>query len=902
VSGESLQELFERARGLDGEARDRLLAELDAAVHPQAARLRRLLAAAEAGDSPLDRHPFDVLDGDPPAPARIGPYRIVRELGRGGMGRVYLAEQEGADFRRQVALKVVSPGGGGGDLDRRVRDERRILAGLEHPGIARFYDAGQVPGGAWYLALEYVEGSDLLAHVRDRGLDVHERLRLLLDVLDAVAYAHSRGVVHRDLKPGNIQVGADGRPRLLDFGIAKLIEADPGAPVTLTRTEHRALTPAYASPEQFRGERVTPASDVFSLGVVLYELLTGVRPFAPGARSPTEVERAVLGEDPASPSSALRRPPTGPGDPPTTAAPPAATGVGGARRDLDAICLKALAKSPDARYASAAGLADDLRAWLAGRPVSARGGGLVYRLARQLRRHRGQLTTAAALAVAAGALLVALATWRSHPSAPGTAPRQPYPPQSGPAPSLEELRRRFAEAPGDLVAGARLATTLASRGEAAEGAIVIGRLRQLPGAAGDPLLDFAESAVATHLDQPQRALALVDRALAVPPEQARPELLARLRLSRARALAEIGQTDAVEPELEAAADAARRSGDDLTLAVALNDLAVEKLMAGDLAAGEALLEQSLAAATRAADLFRVGLVGHNLAGLALLRGDPASAESRLRAAITAFETTQRERHAASALGELALALTDLGRPREAEQALDQAIARLRRLDHKTSLASALARRAEARIARGDFEAASVLAEEIEQGARQSGSTPSLALAERVRALAAGSRGDLATARDRFAAARRLFSESGNLDLAAETDLLQAEAELAAGEAAGAAERIEPLLAAGGGDPRASQTTFLATALRVRLAAGRGETTAAARDLAALGDGEHSPSCGRRLAFLEARAALATAEGRPAEARRDLAAALALARSLERRRHAAAIERQLVAPGETGATD
>jgi serine/threonine-protein kinase len=899
VSGESLQELFERARALDGEARERLLADLDAAAHPQAVRLRRLLAAAEADDSPLDLHPFAVLDGEPPAPARIGPYRIVRELGRGGMGCVYLAEQEGADFRRQVALKVVSPAASGGDLDRRVRDERRILAGLEHPGIARFYDAGEVPGGAWYLALEYVEGSDLLAHVREGGLDVHARLRLLLDVLDAVAYAHSRGVVHRDLKPGNIQVGADGRPRLLDFGIAKLIEADPEAPMTMTRTEHRAMTPAYASPEQFRGERVTPASDVFSLGVVLYELLTGVRPFAPGARSPTELERAVLGEDPAAPSSAMRRPPTGPGNPPTTAPPPAATGAGGARRDLDAICLKALAKTPDDRYASAAGLADDLRAWLEGRPVSARGGGYLYRFARRLRRHRGRLTTAAALAVAAGALLVALATWRSRPPAPGPAPRQPFPPQSDPAAPLEELRRRFAEAPGDLVAGARLATTLASRGQAAEGAIVIGRLRQIPGAAGDPLLDFAESAVATHLDQPQRALALVDRALAVPAEQARPELLARLRLSRARALAEIGQTDAVEPELEAAAGEARRTGDDLTLAVALNDLAVEKLMAGDLPAGEALLEQSLAAATRAADLFRVGLVGHNLAGLALLRGDPAGAETRLRAAIAAFESSGRERHAASGLGELALALIDLGRPREADAALDQAIARLRRIDHKSSLASALSRRAEVLVARGEPDAATEVATQIEQGARESGSTPSLAMAERVRGLAAGARGDLAAARDRFATARRLFSESGNLDLALETDLLQAEAELAAGEAARAAALVEPLLAASGEDPRASQTAYLATALRVRLAAAAGDTRSAARSLATLGDGERSPSFGRRLAFLEAQAALAAAEGRPADARRDLAAALAVARAMDRRRAAAAIERRLAALRETG---
>lgn len=278
----ALEELFGRALEADAGERARLLERL-ASEDPEAARrLAALLRAAEADDSPLDVDPWTRLPADEtdeePMPERIGPYRVLSELGRGGMGRVYLALQEGEGFARRIAVKVVAPEGDRPEIERRFRQERRILAGLDHPGIARFVDAGRDAAGRWYLALEYVEGTDLVDFARERALSTRDRLRLFLAVLDAVAHAHSRGVVHRDLKPANVLVDAAGRPRLLDFGIAKLLDAEPAA--TRTRTAVRALTPAYASPEQVRGETVSPASDVFSLGVVLYELLAGVRPSA----------------------------------------------------------------------------------------------------------------------------------------------------------------------------------------------------------------------------------------------------------------------------------------------------------------------------------------------------------------------------------------------------------------------------------------------------------------------------------------------------------------------------------------------------------------------------------------------------------------------------------------------
>jgi serine/threonine-protein kinase len=892
VSDESLRDLFERARDLEEVERERLLAEFEAAGHPRAADLARLLAAAEAPRSPLDADPFGVLEDDA-LPARIGPFRILRELGRGGMGRVFLAEQTGDGFRRDVALKVIA-GGARADVERRARDEQRILAALEHPGIARFYDAGRTAEGDWYLALEYVEGRDLLDHVRSRDLPLAERLRLLLDVLDAVAYAHARGVVHRDLKPGNILVSADGRPRLLDFGIAKLVEPGPETEPSVTRTGFRAMTPAYASPEQFRGEPVTVASDVFSLGVVLYELVTGARPFAPGARSASEIERAVLAGEPELPSTAARRTTTAEATDHASAPVHGRRWTAGLRRDLDAICLKALAKRPAERYPSAAELAADLGALLEGRPVSARGGGGAYRLARLLRRRRSELVTAAALAIAVGALLFAVAPRRAASPVPGApAHRTPFPARAGDALPLDELRRSFAAAPDDAGAGARLALALASRGEGAEAAIVVGRLRQLPDT-DDPLIDYAAAVVATHLDEPQRALALFDRALRHAVEGGRPELVARLRLGRARSHSDLGQTAEALVDLEAAIEEARRSGEESTLAIALNDLAVERLMAGDWSGGEQLLEEALGAARAADDRPRLGLILQNLGGLAFQRGRPDLAETRLREAIAAHEALGRERHAATSRADLAQAIRDQERWREADGLLDTAVEQLRRFDHATSLAYALAARAEVAVARLELDEAGRIADEIERGARTSGNPASLGLAERVRALAAAARGDLDGARARFEGARRLFVDSGNLDLAAEAEVAEAASELDAGRSERAANLLDPAPAGLAVAPADGTAAFVAATLRVRISAATGRPGEAAAILDGLGDGSASPSRARRIAYLRARAELVAARG--GDPRPDLEAALAAAASIDHRLAAERIAARLAGVG------
>jgi len=381
----ALSGLLEQGLELAPPQREGWLASLqgdDAALGPTLRRLLARHAANETSDL-LDRGPvFSGVEAAQglQAGGTVGPYRLQRELGSGGMGAVWLAERSDGSLKRKVALKLPhlswAPG-----LVARFEREREILSGLEHPHIARLYDAGVDDGGRPYMALEYVKGEPLDAYCRQRSLPVAERLRLLLQVAEAVAYAHGRLVLHRDLKPGNILVTAAGEVRLLDFGIAKLMQGDSASETALTQASGRALTLDYASPEQIRGDAIGTASDVYSLGVVAFELLAGVRPYRLKRGSAAELEEAITAQDLPLASAVA-----------TDAATRKAL-----RGDLDAVLNRALKKRVDERYPTIDAMAQDWRRCLAGQAVMARPDTWGYRLARLARRHR--------VALAAGSIV-----------------------------------------------------------------------------------------------------------------------------------------------------------------------------------------------------------------------------------------------------------------------------------------------------------------------------------------------------------------------------------------------------------------------------------------------------------------------------------------------------------------
>jgi tetratricopeptide (TPR) repeat protein len=323
------------------------------------------------------------LQGSMPGAAgrSIGPYRIIRELGQGGMAVVYLAERADAAFEKEVAIKIVRGGPASISLTQRFFEERRILATLDHPNIARLLDGGTTEDGVPYVVMESVEGIPLDAYCEAKALPLEPRLVLFREVCAAVQYAHQHLVIHRDLKPRNILVTADGTPKLLDFGIAKLLE--PGlAPGDETRTGYRALTLEAASPEQVRGEPMAVTSDVYSLGVLLYRLLTGQSPYGPKRRTDADLTKAICEETPVRPSVAA-----------------AVERRRQLRSELDSIVLKALRKEPERRYASVQDFSEDVRRHLEGRPVSARKDTLGYRAGRFMHRHPWGIASAALVLV-----------------------------------------------------------------------------------------------------------------------------------------------------------------------------------------------------------------------------------------------------------------------------------------------------------------------------------------------------------------------------------------------------------------------------------------------------------------------------------------------------------------------
>ncbi len=351
-------------------------------------------ARQPGADSPGDS------TGEPPAEAAIGPYRILREIGEGGMGAVYLAVRDDDAYRKQVAIKLLRPGLRSVELVRRFRSERQILATLDHPNVARLLDGGATADGRPYLVMEHIDGLPIDQYCDANRLHVRRRLEIFCRVCEAVHYAHQNLVIHRDIKPSNILVTADGTPRLLDFGIAKLL--DPGAfPYTVeaTRTGMGPMTPSYASPEQVRGQAVTTASDVYSLGVLLYKLLTGRLPHQLQGLSVQQVDRVLIDAEPTRPSVAIGRTESRideEGEEPELT--PEAVGYQRRTRpqhlsrqlagDLDNIVAKALRKEAARRYGSVEQLLQDLHRHRDGLPVLARQGSFGYAVGKFLRRHR----------------------------------------------------------------------------------------------------------------------------------------------------------------------------------------------------------------------------------------------------------------------------------------------------------------------------------------------------------------------------------------------------------------------------------------------------------------------------------------------------------------------------------
>ncbi len=737
-----VEDLFERAVELDGPERRALLDAERAAAPDVVAQVERLLRKDQDGSGDflesLERGTWlageDVLLG-----RELGPYRLVERLASGGMGVVYRAQRTDGLFERDVAVKLIRAERVSSTTVRRFELERRALAALDHPHIARLYDGGSADGGSPYLVMELVRGLPIDRFCDERRLPVAGRLRLFADVCRAVDFAHRNLIVHRDLKPSNVLVDEHGGPKLLDFGIARLLDDDP-AERAATRTVARVLTPEYASPEQLTGGPVTTAIDVYSLGVMLYELLAGSKPFERHSRSPVDWQRTVTERMPERPSDALLRGPRqDAGTPADGGASPAevaarrATTPGALRRllqgDLDRIVLMALRKEPERRYASARALAEDLERHLAGLPVAAREDSLRYRTAKFVRRNRIQVAAAAAVLLALGVALVA--TWRGGRRALAEAEHA-------------RIEAESLEGVADFVLDTFLTSDLSAdpaRRAAALERVDLQAERVRVQHAGRPhlranLLD-ALGRIALRLGALDDAAALAREALAV-----RERTFGARSLETALSLRSLGLLHHERGEPQAAAACFERAlelnrslplGTHTDVATLANDLAVCRRRLGDLAGAEELHREALALRRRqGARSLPVAESANNLAGIHLDRGEYGPAAELLAEALEIRRAVLTPRHALTlqSLQNLALPVWQLGERERAIALLEEAAEGMRVLRGagEPGLGRTLANLGGMRVVLGDLEgAAGNLGEalELERG-RLGADHPSLA--------------------------------------------------------------------------------------------------------------------------------------------------------------------------------
>ncbi len=700
-----VQALFHDALALPEPERRAFLDDARAEDEALVADVEALLAEDAAGDDgapllggrDLARLAHDVLDGSVPPLQRIGPYRVLGVLGRGGMGVVYLAEREGIGHR--VAVKVLRDAALSPVRRERFAREEQTLAGLTHPAIARLYNADVLADGTPYFVMELVEGEPITAYCTARAASAGERLRLFRAVCEAVRYAHQQAIIHRDLKPSNIFVtadGADGTPsvKLLDFGIAKPIE-DLDTPVDSTQAELRLMTPAYAAPEQVRGEPVGTYTDIYALGMVLYELLAGCPPFDLEGLTPGQIEARVLGPRPEPPSGrACEGGPPGP-------IPPRAWA------DLDVLCLTAMHADPARRYGTVDALLRDLDHFRDGMPLDARPDSIGYRAGKFLRRHRAPLAAAAVvLAVVVGLVgfyTARLATARDVAAAEAEKAEQ----VSTYLLSLFEAGDPYAA--DSLSVGALLGQGV-EQAEALEGqpAVqaqmldVLGRvylrLSQYDRAAtllhkaialrreGDPL-DLAESLV--NLGELYVYTAAYDSAEAVTREALtlRERYLPPRHPDLATTLDNLGVILSRQGDYDTAgalyrlALSIRRSIYDAPhedLSHSLNNLAVNLYRQGDYDAAEAYYRESIAVdrAVFGPDHPSVATGLANLGKLFEERGDYAAAEGLLTEALRIRRAALGEHHYETALSQSQLGglLQNAGQPERAEPYLREALA------------------------------------------------------------------------------------------------------------------------------------------------------------------------------------------------------------------------------------
>jgi serine/threonine protein kinase/Tfp pilus assembly protein PilF len=715
----TLSLLLDDLLDLAGEERDRRLQEISRGDPGLGAELTDLLARQTA----IEQGGF--LEGQAlalaPAPAlagtALGGYTLVRPLGQGGMGTVWLARRSDGRFEGEAAIKLLNLGLVGQAGEERFEREGSILARLAHPHIARLLDAGVSPGGQPYLVLEHVEGEPIDRSCDARRLGVEARLRLFLDVIAAVAHAHANLIVHRDLKPSNVLVRKDGQVKLLDFGIAKLLEGGEGEATALTRDGGQALTPSFAAPEQITGGPVTTATDVHALGTLLYLLLAGRHPAEDALRSPAELVKAIVDGSPRRLSDAVAGS-GGPAERQATRAAARGTSPEALRRalrgDLDTIVARALKKRPEERYPSVAALGDDVRRYLEDEPIAARPDSLSYRGAKFLRRHRRGVAAAAAvvllLAGLVGFYTVRLAAERDRARIEAAksakvselltgllAGADPYAIKQGKEPGVRDI----------LEAGARrVRDELGKQPELqAEMLAVIGRIYSRLGL-GETARPLLEQALATARrawgpESVQVARGLNDlgaqlREQGEYPEAARmlEEALAMRRrllgpghedvavtlVELGRVYDDQGQAARAEPLFREALAIRRKAlgEEDHETATSMNELALLLWRKGDLAGAEALFRRCLEIDRKldGPDHPDVSTALNNLALVSMERGNFAGAESLLREAVAVGRKALGNGHPemAQKLYNLSSALREQGKLEEAEAAIREALA------------------------------------------------------------------------------------------------------------------------------------------------------------------------------------------------------------------------------------